>query len=511
MRKKILEPIKNNCFLFTAITVVLIANINYVMNHVLMIGSGMLDVGWFIHLITSSDNFPAQNPNVGALGATYFSVHISPFFYLTTLIYSIVQDTISQQLFFAIFMGFGYSLMALSAYLAGKQRAKLVSEKIFLSFLSVIIALNGVFLGSIGFPHFEIIIPSLILLSITLYSCGKMLSAIVTTTLLLFIREDAGLHAALFFTAFSALYFLQYRKLHYRLLILSAIGIIYSFSVIAIQKVFFEGDNAFERIYSGTPPYSHLTWDFLTERIDFFISNRAYIWAPWVVAIVSSIKLRNYMPLTGLIFAVPWTILSISAVAPMTNSFSNYYAFPLAISCVWPIFCLFIIENLSDSYKKHGKTDIGIAASAPILSILLFSGSYHLDETPWREMDFNYMEIASNTQNTLESICHHKDDLGITLVDEPVSALIPSCLSPDEWGFLNHFHEGLKTGADTIIFYDSQEPINGSSIAVFLDISKKSGIEKLYNISGTKILIGSKIEGFQGIDFKGELNIWNPD
>jgi len=474
---------------------------NYIMNHLFVDGSGMADVGWFVYLFTNADDFPISNPEMAGFGDTYFSVHISPFFYVTTLVYQAVDGWFSHHSFFALLMGLSYSLLALSLFLAMQHRINTKAEALLCSVLSCLIAFNGPFLGSMGFPHFEVIIPSLILLVLVLYARGNNFSAILAFVFMLTVREDAGFHAALLFFILTVLLFFKDKEVKFGLVAFSVTAFFYSFLIILLQKMFFDvevmpgnsyASNAFERVYSGDPFYAHLSFEFIKDRATFFIYNRAYLWVPIVVSLLAAIKMRNIAMVAGTLFVIPWALLSLTAVSGMPNNMANYYAFPFVIVCVWPVFIMLIEELFASKKLDYKKSDVLLAVSVPIFSIVLFNGANHVDGKPWKSVGFEYTNVVEETLLAVESICENKGTMGSILIDESVSALMPHCLSENEWGYLNQFYEEVKVNAETVIFYDSDKAINGSSVNQFLDIAEQAGIDKFYQVPGTKIVVGSE-------------------
>jgi hypothetical protein len=293
-------------------------------------------------------------------------------------------------------MGLFYSIISLSIFLAGEEFIK-DRDRLWLlalSALAILAPFNGVGLGLIGFPHIEIAIPALILLFFTLYFRGYRYSSYFAFISLLLIREDAGFHLFSILSLVLILYFFitkSIRELPKDLIIILILSLVASISMIFIQKSFFAGDNALERIYLGTPHFAHLSYDFIYERLKSFIYNREYIYIPMLLMIPLSIWSRNpFLPLP-LISTLPWFILSIIAINPMPHSFTNYYAFPFIIPSTWAIISFLIMRKALPKLRVPLYKIATTALLTTGLSIFLFNGNGHCDNRPWSHFNFKYL------------------------------------------------------------------------------------------------------------------------
>jgi len=60
-------------------------------------------------------------------------------------------------------------------------------------------------------------------------------------------------------------------------LFLSVGCICYSLLSMLVKKKYFDTDHdMLAHVYFGSPPYAHVSWNFILERLDFFIRNRLY-------------------------------------------------------------------------------------------------------------------------------------------------------------------------------------------------------------------------------------------
>lgn len=137
---------------------------NYTLNHFYVNGGYMLDSGWFAFLSAHSTNWPISNPP--SIGGTYFSTHFSPAFYIFTALHTLLSAagiSVPDVSWFSITQGFWLALTASSIFtLLSRNSKQSTASNVFIAAASIVVAFNGVFLASIGFPHFEIAIPALL-------------------------------------------------------------------------------------------------------------------------------------------------------------------------------------------------------------------------------------------------------------------------------------------------------------------------------------------------------------
>lgn len=469
---------------------------NYVLNQFYIQGSGLLDVGWFTYMITETTSWPIQNPE--AIGGTFFSTHFSLFFYVLSYIHQYVLFFMPGPVFYSAFIGSMYGLISLSVFLVGLKLIPKISIQYLyaLLFTSILSSMNGAALGLIGFPHIEIAIPALILLFFSLYITDKKILSFVVFTFLLTIREDAGFHVfALIMTTGILILIIKrnVKAIDLTLLGLAIIGLSYSIFAMYIQKIYFPGDNALERVYLGNPHFIHITCSFLSERLSFFFLNREYIYVPMLMTIILSLYTKNIILLSSLISSLPWFLLSLIAINVMPGSFSNYYAFPFILLGGWPIFAFYIAKKFAVEQSDYFKNTVISILFITGTSILLFPGnSGNVDHKPWKNfIFFDYGKIIG-TEGFIKYFVANKAQFGNIIFDEPLSALFVKNLSKDEYGFLNVFPENIQNNADTILYYDTKRALNSSSVETMRNILWKNNLNNIYTVPNSNIILATK-------------------
>src|ERR1041384_2004121 len=85
---------------------------DYTLAHFYVRGAYYTDSGWYSYLATHLSGWPLANPP--ALGGTYFSYHISPIFFLPSLLYSLLFPGMPAAAFFSLFHGVQFGLIGLA-------------------------------------------------------------------------------------------------------------------------------------------------------------------------------------------------------------------------------------------------------------------------------------------------------------------------------------------------------------------------------------------------------------
>ena len=259
-----------------------------------------------------------------------------------------------------------------------------------------------------------------------------------------------------------------------------------------IQKAYYPGDNALERVYLGNPHFGHLTYDFMRNNIKFIFHNREYLYVPMAFTLLLSAYFKNIFLLSSLIAITPWIILSVIAISYMPHTFSNYYTFPFIIMLSWPVFSFAIAKkwNMTSHFSKKNI----------ILSFLLITGSSivlfphnsgNADSKPWKNFIFFHFETLININDFMNYIENNKNILGTVLFDEPLAALVTKNLLKSEYGYLNNYTLEQKKRAQTIIFFNQTQALNRQSNLKIVDMILKNHLKYTYIVPKTNIVVAS--------------------
>ena len=433
--------------------------VNYTLNHFYVNGAYMMDSGHFAYLSAHAVAWPLSNPP--AIGGTYFSIHFSPAFYLFTVLHRLLNALgleLTDVTWFSITQGLWLGITAASVFaLLSYKKPSAAIQSCFNAAVSLVVTFNGVFLAALGFPHFEMAIPALLVAFFASHLRGHTKLAISFLCIGLLMREDAGLHYfGLFFLLAIYLYWAGGRLISadvrfYSTLAVSCLA--YGVLVILGQKLLFGGaDDSLSRVYLGDPALSHLSPHFLEDRLTFFAQERLYILAPIILALSLSVIRRNGMLLVGFGAVVPWVLFSLLAVSLQAGTLTSYYAFPVAIALCWPAvsYALGAAGNTEPSTATHiTKTDVSLIA---LSSLLLFPGSSgHHDPSPWQ--DFGPKWLARNTapQSALQDLIEANAELDF-FFDDAVASLLSSSATRSHWDYNLAFSPDEINAADAIVF-----------------------------------------------------------
>jgi hypothetical protein len=433
---------------------------NYTLNHFYVNGGYMLDSGWFAYLSANSVNWPASNPP--SIGGTYFSTHFSPAFYIYTAIYKLLSNIGFIKIdiiWFSITQGIWFALAAASTFVLLTNNSKPSAAKRFWIFTaSLTVVFNGVFLASIGFPHFEIAIPALLVTFFAFHIKGYTKTAILFLCLGLLMREDAGLHYfGLFFLLASYFFFFSKKTGVKEIKFYSRLAIscfVYSLLAIAIQKIYFStGDNALARVYLGEPAFAHISEDFIKERLKFIADNRLYIFIPVFLTIIISIYKKSWGLLIGVGAVFPWIIFSLLGISFQAGTLTSYYAFPVAIAFFWPAiaYAIFLYprENYAIRSGHISITDVSIIAFSSVLFYIGSAGNH--DNSPWRSFWPEWFGKINSTHESLDEFIKSNRKIKF-IMDDSVASLLSSTAKPSEWKYQLGFSKDEFNTADAILF-----------------------------------------------------------
>jgi hypothetical protein len=371
-------------------------------------GASVYDAGWFAWLGRNATGWIMPNPAV--IGGNFLAGHISPIFYLTSALASVVPRmpyAVWFSLWFSCWLPLLwlvlYSLLAGLPGLSGRGRVALAS----------LLALNGLTLSMVGFPHVESFIPPLLLATLVACiggtRCGVVLASL-TFTLALMIREDAGLHAALIFTALAAIVGIR-RRGTIPVIVLAGLGLAYGLSVLLAQRLLIpDGGRALGAVYLGHPMFSALTSSMLVHRMLYWATARAYIFVPLALLLFTAIRLHDRQLGLGVLVSLPWLALSLIAVFPMAGGLWDYYASPLVIPCFWPLLVARVAPGI-EAARVHGLVRLQVAMAG--FSCLIFVaigvlpgvgyGGSH-DRAPWRHLMPPGVDGIAHTEEALRDL-----------------------------------------------------------------------------------------------------------
>lgn len=387
--------------------VVFISNYWFILNHFFVGGGYLLDSGWFAGLVY-------RNPLLvqpAALGpGNYFATHFSPFLQLLSLLSYCTW--LPLPFYYAFTQGLIYSVVTLGGTVVLKS---LFRQPLALTIVALMFAYNGVVQASIGYPHFEPVYAGWALLfMICLVYNWK--SAVVFFVLTLSVREDTGLHLFGFLFPLYLVTWIEtdlrpYRK---RLAAFSAAAFSYSIIVIAVQKMVFQGDSALTRIYLGSPPFSHVNFQFLLDRFQLLANDAHYILVPWLLILAGAVWYRSLSFSVGFIAVLPWIVFNIFAVSDSAGTLWSYYAYPVIVSLVWPSLWFLLKRSQPRGIK-----------AIQFLILLSSIGLFHMNHTYVLKASFSRPSVTLQDYRRLENSVNKMVLSSEIYFDSSVAALFP--------------------------------------------------------------------------------------
>lgn len=347
-----------------------------IIHHFLKQGAYFLDSGWFAYLLSETNLSLANPPLLGA--SSYMATHISPsflpFVYLSKLLGLTPHATLGlwQSVIFVLTALAGLLLIGRS------NSSKTLKSGAWAFWTALLLPFSGLSLAILGYPHTEAMAMSCLFLCIALWCENSIWTQLVSWSVFVFalgVREDVGFHVFALFMTFLVLAKLskQTPEIWQKLLVASMVGFIYSATAIFLQKKFFIGDDAFSRIYSGQPPWSHLSLSFVMNRLQDFIVKKPYLSLPTFVLIVVAIKKRQPIMLVPCLAYLPWIFVNLSAFSSAAGSLMGYYAYPLLSFFIWP---LVLLRTGNERLPLDDRKNLTIlCASMIILSIIGYRSS----------------------------------------------------------------------------------------------------------------------------------------
>lgn len=318
----------------------------FIFNHFFSVGAFFLDSGFFADLMWHK-GWGLPNPAAALVTPefpppSYYGIHFSP---LLAIVSQVTWPLPFDQVdIFATYMGLAHGLLG---FVMWRLLMKLPFERGVIwaaisAVLAMAFAMNGLALSITTYPHIEILIPPLVIITLYLLLEERFLAAALVGGLALLTREDVGFH---FFSVAILVVFLNWWRgaglSSQRMLCIFAAGAFaYSCIAIVVQDHFSASRSTFSVVYAGHPAFAHLTLTFIKNRMSDFLVDRPYIWLPLLVICVSAIVLKNWYAMVGVVSVLPWLMLHLLALSSWAGSLWVHYTFPMVIGVGWSILAL---------------------------------------------------------------------------------------------------------------------------------------------------------------------------
>lgn len=457
---------------------------NAVMNHVFVTGGFLLDTGWFVHLVAMQD-WPLSNPPL--IGGTYFATHLTLLFHAVGAIERVLP--IGPIATFALSQGLWSALIALAVVILAKaadtQHTR--NDSLTNSLVAAGTALSGPVLLLLGFPHPEIALPALILLSVALWLRGWTVVALAVLALGLAVREDAGLHAA---TVYGAIGLCRVVRAgggrgRFAEVGVAAGAALAAGALMAYQRWAFAGDDALARMYLEDPMLAHVDAGFVGRRLWHWVTDRADVVAPLAVLLAWALAVRRPAPAMGVLAVAPWLALHAIAVEDAPGRLlDNYgfYGFPLLIAVGWPLVAA-AVDPALQGRRAWRATAVQVLTVGLSIALLPMADPGLKDRRSWRVFDVAYTGTVGATKRFMAAHRADPTAAGFVLMGDGVAALMPELVGGATWLPGNAPVDGLGRW-DTVMVFD-----RGPECREFAEVLRAPGPHAVRRVTGTHILL----------------------
>ncbi|MFK0206703.1 hypothetical protein [Agrobacterium sp. NPDC090283] len=462
-----------------------LAGFSFVMNHFYVAGGYLHDSGWFAALMWRPLDFNLTNPPV-IDNNLFYSTHLSPILYgIGLLSFFWPWGPIT---WFASFQGVILGGSGLMAWITVRRIPCFAEKPLWQAFLALAFAFNGLAMFILAYPHIEALGALMACACLAAFFSGKRRLAVLFLLIALSVREDMGFHvvAPLGLLWIWTMWSNRRVTAGSDVLALLTLAFCLSLAAVLIRSWQFPADGAFTRIYTGVPPYAHLTWSLMQERLTLLFSQRLYLLQPAAVALFATIIWRNPVPILGFVAYIPWSLLNLTAFSDAAGHMDVYYPFPFQIAIFWFLWWTGVpqISHLvvTDTLRQQASTKILV----PIFLIAGISMSF-----PWSTIlpAWNGGVIRA-TEEAADTIVQNRHLLGRIKADPAMLSLRPRAfLQEDD---LDDPDIGNEPAPETLIWHANS--IRFGKVQQHLENFEA---EMLYRITDTPFYLASHLPRVQ--------------
>lgn len=406
---------------------------HYLLNMFYHSGASYNDAGILAQIIWRGDW--KLTPSLTFTNYSFYGVHCSPIFTVLNALSYLLNTHLPEfySAFIAsIYAGLGTALFSI-IILFGKPRNPM--HIVGFALLSLAFAFHTIIMNGIWIGHFEYAIPLGIMLFLIFYVQERTWPCLLSFALLLSIREDAGFHLVAILGLVGILRFVETRTLHAvsreAKFIIAAIcySIIAMWISLAARSYF---GSTFQQIYSGTPPFSHISLSMLLERLGRIGDEHIYLWTGFIITAFVAWRDRNPYMMVGFVAYIPWFIINWIAINPNTGVLYAYYAFPFLLSTAWPLFGVIFRYGFPLPLMAARKA-LKLQIILVLLGLLMWNGGKHnLEFGPdygarWGRFGVQQgMENRHEVRSFIAKFEGGAGNLGIVIADNGILSLIKS-------------------------------------------------------------------------------------
>jgi hypothetical protein len=392
---------------------------------------------------------------------------------------------------FAVSQGLWSALIALAVMILAKaaDTQHTPNDSLTNGILAAGTALSGPVLVVLGFPHPEIAIPALILLSLALWLRGRTAGALAILALAVLVREDAGLHAAAVYGTIG-LWRLVSRmrgpRGRFAELAVAAGGALASGALMAYRGWAFPGDDALARMDLGDPALAHVDAALIGARLWHWLTARPDVVAPLAVLLAWAVAARRPAPALGVLAVTPWLALHAVAVEAAPARLLDHDGFPLLIAVSWPLVAA-ALDPALQGRRAWRATAVQVLTVGLSIVLLPVADPGLKDRQPWRQFDFAYVETYGPTTRFMAAHRAEPAASGRVLMGDGVAALMPALVGGATWLPGNAPLDGLGRWDTVMVFRGGPNCAHAAG----LFRAPAAGVA-IRRVAGTRILLATR-------------------
>jgi len=427
-----------------AITFLLYAG--FVLNHFYQDGASR--DGWILGAILWRNGVSLDLP-AGLVHEprTFFGSHVSPVFLLPALLSNFVPVGMVQWL--AIWIGAMHAVLPvvllrvlIRDFGLGTPGGLLVATPLALG-----LAFSGLAIAQVLQPHYELLLVELGLLFLAAFARGDRRWSWTWLLLALAVREDAGLHL------FGILLLAQLACPRRGTWTLMAVAVLWSAAAFAIKSWSGTDEGLISLVYTGSPPYAHVTYQLLMDRLIVIWNYRPYLWTSPIVVLAWAVLARDPLIAVGTVAQIPWLALHLTAITWPAGTLQEYYAFPFVFGLVWPLIA--VVWRHGTPVEGSRRRAAVAWQAALILSAVFgwFGGRFVLYPAAVKFPLGDAVLNAAMIDGFATRLAAGQRELGGLRADYGTVGLLPRALTPD-----NALPPtGTVRGVDTVVWFDPGE------------------------------------------------------
>lgn len=449
-------------------------NANFVLNYFYQDGAG-IDAWWFAAMMWRGQlSLPIPEAILG-VPRSFYGVHLSPILAVPALLSHFVP--VGRVAWFALWIGVIHASLAVAFYrLLMRDYGLATRGGVFIAAaLSLGYGFGGIAMAALQLPHYEFLIVSFGLFFLAAVARAAHREAWLWLAAAMLVREDAGFHL------FAVLFLAQVLRRKPGVWRFAAATFGASVAAMALQRVAWFDETVLTRNYIGDPPFAHLTRDAIFERLNIVLNLRAYVWIPFVVALLWALIQRNAMIALAFVAALPWIALHLIGTTQVNGTIDVYYPFPVLLAIAWPLI----------GFVWQGGTPIAGGLRWRALAgqtVLIVAGlvGWMADRIVVYPLQMN-LAITDGTREAdrIEAfrvrLANALRTLGAVRGDYGTIGFLPHAFRPADW-----LNPRALEGADTVIWFD---PGQQDSLAWGTWLSSR--LANHYQVLGSNILLAS--------------------